>query len=63
MSESQPEQVRRFLELLPLTEAVAGLSHAEHGKYYNEDQMEIRARNLKLAYRYALNLIKELGQE
>ena len=43
--------------------AIAGLPHAEHGKYFNEDQMEIRARALKSALKHARALLKEVSQE
>jgi hypothetical protein len=44
---------REFMQLLPLTMAIAGLPEAEHGKYYNDGQMEIRANSLRQAFRYA----------
>ena len=42
-----------FENLLPLTLAIAGLSQAEPGKYFNEDQMEIRANVVRQAFKQA----------
>ena len=42
---------------------IAGLPTAEHGKYYNSDQMEIRARNILQAYKWARRIAKESIQE
>lgn len=53
------QKYQQFIQLLPLTLTIAGLPHAEHGKYYNEDQMEIRARSLQTAYKWARRLAKE----
>jgi hypothetical protein len=58
-----PQKVAQFLQLLPMTMAIAGLPFAEHGKYFNEDQMEIRARTLRTAYKHAKLLAKEIAQE
>lgn len=57
------ERIEEFLTLLPVTAAIAGLPTADHGKYFNEDQMELRAQNLKRAYKFALALAKELAAE
>ena len=56
----QKQRYERFLELLPVTLTIAGLPIAEHGKYYNDDQMEIRARNLRNAYKHARALAREI---
>ncbi|MFO0944979.1 MAG: hypothetical protein U1D30_03385 [Planctomycetota bacterium] len=60
----QPQQkYQQFVQLLPLTLAIAGLPASEHGKYYNEDQMENRARTIRLAYKQARNLTREIVTE
>ena len=56
----QRQKYQRFIELMPLTLTIAGLPPAEHGKYHNEDQMEIRARNLMVAYKHARKIAKEV---
>ena len=60
MSEAaDPQQgYRQFLELLPLTIALAGLPTSEHGKSYTEDQLEGRAMTIRKAYRQARQIAK-----
>lgn len=50
---------REFIDLLPLTIAIAGLPHSEHGKYYSEEQIEARLFTMRHAYRAARSLTKE----
>jgi hypothetical protein len=52
-----------FLQLMPMTIAIAGLPTSEHGKYLTEEHMELRARTLKLAFRQARALLKEVIQD
>jgi hypothetical protein len=59
---SQMKQ-REFMQLLPLTLAIAGLPEAEHGKYYNEGQLEVRANVLKNAFKYARQLVIEVSKQ
>jgi hypothetical protein len=56
----QQQKAREFMSLLPLTLAVAGLPEAEHGRYYNEGQMEARAMTIKAAYKVARQIIVEV---
>ena len=65
MADVQKAQQRyqQFVQLLPLTLNIAGLPMAEHGKYYNEDQMEIRTNMIRNAYQHARKLAKEIIQE
>ena len=57
---------REFLDLLPLTLALAGLPRSESGRYYSEEQIETRAftvRNAwKLARRTARDCIQKSGE-
>ncbi|HEX4589865.1 MAG TPA: hypothetical protein VH120_08055 [Gemmataceae bacterium] len=53
---------REFMQLLPLTTAIAGLPEAEHGKYYNEGQLEVRANALKQAFKYARQLVIDVAK-
>ena len=64
MADVQEAQKRfqQFIQLLPLTLDIAGLARAEHGKYYNADQMEIRARTIEHAYAHARRIAKEMIQ-
>lgn len=56
----QQQKYREFMNLLPLTLAVAGLPSCEPGKYYNEGQMEARATTLRQAYKIARQIIQEV---
>jgi hypothetical protein len=53
---------REFLELLPLTLALAGLPPSEIGRYYSEEQIETRLFAVRHAYKAAKNLVRELVQ-
>ncbi len=52
------QKYRQFLDLLPLTLALAGLPSSE-GRLYGEEQIEGRAITVRMAYRVARNLAKE----
>ncbi len=52
------QKYRQFIDMLPLTIAIAGLPHSE-GRLYSEDQMEARVTSLRTAYRLARGLLKE----
>jgi hypothetical protein len=61
-SDRQQMKVKEFMQLLPLTLAVAGLPPAGEGKYFNEGQMDNRAANLKLAYKIARAIILDIAK-
>ena len=52
------QKYRQFLDLLPLTVALAGLPTSE-GRLFSEDQIEARAITARLAYKAARNLARE----
>jgi hypothetical protein len=58
--EQQRRNVSEFLQMLPLTLAIAGLPDAEHGRHFNEGQMETRATTIRNAYKVARQLLKEV---
>ena len=58
----QQQKVREFMSLLPLTLAVAGLPDAEHGKHFNEGQMDARATTIRTAYKIARQIILEVAK-
>ncbi|HVS37121.1 MAG TPA: hypothetical protein VMS17_16285 [Gemmataceae bacterium] len=58
----QQQKINEFMKLLPLTAAIAGLPESEHGKYYNEGQMEIRTQTLRNAYKFARQLVLEIAK-
>jgi hypothetical protein len=54
------KRYREFLDLLPLTLALAGLPTSESGKLFNEDQVEVRMFTLRHAYRGARQFAREV---
>lgn len=61
---SEPtRRYREFLDLMPLTIALAGLPHSEPGRYYNEEQIETRAYAIRHAYKQARTIAKEVVQK
>jgi hypothetical protein len=58
----QQQRVSEFLRLLPLTIEIAGLPHAEQGKYFTEGQMDIRAAALRTAYKLARQTVIEVAK-
>jgi hypothetical protein len=52
------QKYRSFLDLMPLTIALAGLPTSEH-RLYSEEQIEARAMTMKAAFRVARTLAKE----
>jgi hypothetical protein len=61
-ADRQQTKVKEFMQLLPLTLAVAGLPDAAEGKYFNEGQMENRASSLKAAYKIARAIILDIAK-
>lgn len=53
---------KEFMQLLPLTLAIAGLPEAEHGKYYQEGQLEVRTNAIKQAFKYARQLVIDISK-
>jgi hypothetical protein len=53
---------REFMQLLPLTLAIAGLPEAEHGKYYNEGQLDVRTNVLRQAFKFARQLVIDVSK-
>ena len=54
----QQQKVSEFLRLLPLTLEIAGLPKAaDPARYFNEDQMGVRANTIRTAYKVARQLI------
>lgn len=54
---------REFLDLMPLTLALAGLPHSESGRYYTEEQIESRAYTLRNAWKLARQTARECVQK
>jgi hypothetical protein len=61
-ADRQRQKVNDFLQLLPLTTEIAGLSRAEQGRHFNESQLEARTTTLRNAYRIAIQLYPEVAK-
>ncbi len=62
--EMNPQQkLELFTQLMPVTLAIAGLPQSDHGKYYNDDQMEMRARVIRTAFKHAKLLMREVSND
>ena len=55
----QQRRYREFLDLMPLTIALAGMPASDIGKYYTEEQMETRVFTLRHAYKLAKKFTRE----
>jgi len=53
------QKYRQFIELLPLTLALAGLPVSE-GRLYSEDQIDGRAMTIRTAYRLARSTTRDI---
>jgi hypothetical protein len=58
----QQRRYREFLDLMPLTIALAGLPSSEPGKYYSDDQIEARLFTIRHAYKHARQIARECVQ-
>jgi hypothetical protein len=58
----QRQKISEFMQLLPLTVAIAGLPDCELGRHFNEGQMETRATTLRTAYKIARQLILDVAK-
>jgi hypothetical protein len=59
----QQQKINEFMRLLPLTLEIAGLPHAEAGRHFNEGQMEVRANTLRLAYKFARQMVLDVASK
>jgi hypothetical protein len=63
---AEPNDLQRnykeFLDLLPLTLALAGLPTSDTGKYYTEEQIEARVFTIRHAYKAARAVARECVQ-
>ena len=53
---------REFMQLLPLTLAIAGLPNNQPGNYFNDGQMEARCGSLRTAYKFARQLLLDVSK-
>lgn len=59
----QRQKINEFLQILPLTVAIAGLPTVEPGKHLNEGQMEVRANAIRNAYKLARQLLLDVANK
>jgi len=57
--ETLRRRYREFLELMPLTVAIAGLPESQSPFNFSADQMEVRANTLSTAFKLAKQLARE----
>jgi hypothetical protein len=50
---------KEFCDLLPLTIALAGLPTSDHGKYYNDEQIQSRLFTIRHAMKAARAIARE----
>lgn len=58
----QRQKINEFMQILPLTTAIAGLPQVEPGRHLNEGQMEVRANALRGAYKLARQLLIDIAK-
>ena len=61
--EDVKRRYREFLDLMPLTLALAGLPRSDSGRYYTEEQIESRAFTIRAAWRMARQTARECVQK
>jgi hypothetical protein len=57
--ETIKRRYREFLDLMPLTIAIAGLPESQSPYNFSPEQMEIRAHTISIAFRLAKQLARE----
>lgn len=55
-------RMSEFMKLLPLTVELAGLPPAAPNTLFTPDQMEARVMNIRMAYKLARTMLRELGE-
>ena len=61
MADAQ-QRYREFIDLMPLTIALAGLPTSDQGKYYTAEQIESRLFTLRHAYRAARQMAQDAAK-
>jgi hypothetical protein len=58
----QQAKVKEFMQILPLTVALAGLTHAEGGRPFTEAQLDGRSMAIRTAYKVARQLVMDIAK-
>ena len=61
-AEVKQNRITEFMKLLPLTLQLAGLSQADIARPFTPDQIEGRAMSIRMAYKAARALVKDIGE-
>jgi hypothetical protein len=57
------QRMKEFMSLLPLTIELAGLPRSSTDRLFSTDQMEARVITIRLAYKLARNMVREVGDQ
>lgn len=56
------QRAKEFMQLLPLTVEIAGLPIGNLDRLLTPEIMELRANNLRTAYKFARQVLKEVSE-
>jgi hypothetical protein len=62
-TDARRQKINEFMQLLPLTLAIAGLPDSERGHNYNEGQMEVRSNTIRTAFKMARQLLLDVSSK
>jgi hypothetical protein len=57
------QRMKEFMSLLPLTLELAGLPKSPADRLLTSDQMEARVITVRIAYKLARNMVREIGDQ
>ena len=60
--EVKQQRMKEFMSLLPLTIELAGLPKCHPDRLFTNDQMEARITSIRMAYKLARQLVREVGE-
>jgi hypothetical protein len=60
--EVKQTRMKEFMQLLPLTVELAGLPKSPADRLLTSDQMEARVLTIRMAYKLARNMLKEVAE-
>lgn len=60
--EMKQARMKEFMQLLPITLELAGLPKCHADRLFTADQIEARITSLRIAYKSARQLIREIGE-
>jgi hypothetical protein len=61
-AEVRNQRIKEFLQILPLTAELAGLPKCDPNKIFTQDQLDLRVTNLRIAYKLARQMLKEVAE-